>query len=128
MKHDFLHHFHMPRCDLLVWILVIKLAPLYYQKINLLLTETGRYRELPSWRKGFKKIWKKLEHTPITLPINDAYRPDPKCMVCTCPLFVTSHFLICKHLVQAVKPVPPKFFLEVKRQRTLATLYSATIG
>ncbi|KAF9033847.1 hypothetical protein BJ165DRAFT_1356948, partial [Panaeolus papilionaceus] len=95
IKHDFLHHFHMPHCDLLVWILVVKLAPLYYRKLNLLLTETGRYRELPSWRKNFKKTWKKLMNTPITMPINDAYRPNPSKM-----------------------EVPPRFFLEVKRQRT----------
>lgn len=48
----------MPHSDpgLLVWILVVKLAPTYYRKLNRLLTETGsgRYRELPSWRKGFK--------------------------------------------------------------------------
>ncbi|KAG6863348.1 hypothetical protein C0991_006561, partial [Blastosporella zonata] len=80
IKHDFLHHFHMPRCDLLAWILVVKLAPSYYQKLNRLLTETGRYRELPSWRKGFKREWKKLARTPISMPLNDAYRPDPKKM------------------------------------------------
>ena len=83
IKHDFLHHFHMPRCDLLVWILVVKLAPTYYRKLNRLLTETGRFRELPSWRKGFKREWWKLEKKPITMPINDAYRPDAKKMVCT---------------------------------------------
>ncbi|KAJ3779750.1 hypothetical protein GGU10DRAFT_280331, partial [Lentinula aff. detonsa] len=32
IKHDFLHHFHKPRLDLLVWILVMKLAPAYYRK------------------------------------------------------------------------------------------------
>jgi len=31
---------------------------------------------------------------------------------------VTSRFLICKHLVQSIPPVPPTFFLEVKRNRT----------
>jgi len=60
IKHDFLHCFHMPRCDLLVWILVTKLAPTYYRKLDQLLKETGRYRELSSWRKEFKKIWRKL--------------------------------------------------------------------
>ncbi|KAJ6617365.1 hypothetical protein B0H10DRAFT_1760364, partial [Mycena sp. CBHHK59/15] len=43
IKHDFLHHFHMPQCDLLVWILVAKLAPCYYRKLDRLLTDTGRY-------------------------------------------------------------------------------------
>ena len=49
------------------------------------------------------------------MPINDAYRPNTTKMVCTCPYLATSRFLLCKHLVQGVQPVPPKFFLEVKR-------------
>lgn len=38
--------------------------------------------------------------------------------VCTCPYFVTSRFLVCKHLVQSVGPVPAIFYLQVKRNRT----------
>ncbi|KAF5324409.1 hypothetical protein D9619_011185 [Psilocybe cf. subviscida] len=108
----------MPRCDLLVWILVSKLASTYYSKLTNLLTSTGRYRELCSWRKDFKREWKKLEKRDITLPINDAYRPNVRKWICTCPAFVTSRFLICKHLIQLVDRVPPKFFLEVKRHRS----------
>ncbi|KAJ7757209.1 hypothetical protein DFH07DRAFT_742226, partial [Mycena maculata] len=43
IKQDFLHHFHMPCCDLLAWILIVKLAPTYYRKLEWLLTDTGRY-------------------------------------------------------------------------------------
>ena len=107
----------MPRCDLLVWILVTKLAPTYYRKLNQLLRETGRYRELSSWRKGFKKTWRKLEKTPITIPLNDAYRPNVEKWICTCPSFVVSRFLACKHLVQGICRVPPTFFLEANRYR-----------
>jgi hypothetical protein len=39
-------------------------------------------------------------------------------MICTCPSLPISRFLLCKHVVQGVTPVPPVFFLEVKRQRT----------
>lgn len=108
----------MPRCDLLAWILIVKLAPSYYRKLDRLLTDTGRHRELPSWRKHFKRAWKKLLKAPITMPLNEAYRPDVKKWVCTCPALVVNRFLLCKHLVQAVQPVPPIFFLEVKRRRT----------
>ncbi|KAJ6578624.1 hypothetical protein B0H10DRAFT_2236088 [Mycena sp. CBHHK59/15] len=118
IKHDFLHHFHMPRFDLLAWILIVKLAPTFYRKLEWLLTDTGRYRELPSWRKDFKRVWKKLESTPITIPMNPAYKMDTKKMLCTCPSLPTSRFLLCKHVVQGVEPVPPVFFLEVKRRRT----------
>lgn len=108
----------MPRCDLLVWILVTKLAPTFYARLDNLLTSTGRYRELCSWRKDFKKTWKKLETREITLPLSDAYRPDARKWTCTCPSFVISRFLICKHLVQSVQRVPATFFLQVKRHRS----------
>ena len=107
----------MPRYDLLVWILVLKLAPMYYRKLNQLLTNPSRYRKLPSCRKGFKREWKKLKKTPITMPTNNVYKPNVNKMVCTCPYLATSRFLLCKHIVQGVLPVPPKFFLEVKQQR-----------
>lgn len=119
IKHDFLHHFRIPRCDLLIWILVTKLAPSYYIKLDRLLVESGRFRELCSWRKPFKKEWRKLERKEITLPMNNAYRPNIERWTCTCPFFVTSRFLVCKHLVQSVHRVPPIFFLEVKRHRTV---------
>ncbi|KAJ3819898.1 hypothetical protein F5880DRAFT_1031187 [Lentinula raphanica] len=118
IKHDFLHHFHKPRLDLLVWILITKLAPAYYRKLDLLLTNTGRYRELSSWRKPFKKEWRRCENAEIPDPMNPKYRPDVDRWVCTCPHLVKSRFLLCKHLVQAVAPVPPVFFLDVKRSRT----------
>ncbi|KAJ6449111.1 hypothetical protein C8R45DRAFT_849909, partial [Mycena sanguinolenta] len=118
IKRDFLHHFHKPRLDLLVWILVTKLAPRYYRRLELMMVDTGRHRELPSWRKDFKSDWKRCRHTPITLPLNEQYRPDPYKWVCTCPYFFKSRFLLCKHLVQAVHPVDPIFFLEVTRNRS----------
>ncbi|KAJ3738441.1 hypothetical protein DFH05DRAFT_1408816 [Lentinula detonsa] len=79
---------------------------------------TGRYQDLPTWRKAFEKEWKKCADTPITLPLNLKYRPDVNRWVCTCPHLVKSWFLLCKHLVQGVEPVPPVFFLQVKRSRT----------
>ena len=51
------------------------------------------------------------------MPLNEKYRPDVKRFVCTCPHFVVSRFLICKHLVQRFHPVDPQFFLEVTRNR-----------
>jgi hypothetical protein len=101
-----------------VWILLTKLAPKYYRKLDQLLTETGRYRELSSWRKGFKKAWRKLENTPVTLPLNDAYKPNTEKWICTCPSFILSRFLICKHTIQRMHHVPPIFFLEAERYRT----------
>ncbi|KAJ7436299.1 hypothetical protein B0H11DRAFT_1754960 [Mycena galericulata] len=93
IKRDFLHHFHMPRLDLLVWILVKKLAPTYYIKLDHYLVDTGRFRDLPSWRKDFKVAWKKALKTPITKDPDRLYRYN-------------------------TQPANPLFFLEAKRNRT----------
>jgi hypothetical protein len=119
VKEDYLNHFNLPRLDLLAWVLIMKLVPTYYRKLEVMLNDIGRFRELPRWRKDFKSEWKKAMKTPITMPLNERYRPDTKRFVCTCPRFVMSRFLICKHLIQQFHPVNPHFFLEVTRNRTL---------
>ncbi|KAJ3979894.1 hypothetical protein F5890DRAFT_1631332 [Lentinula detonsa] len=73
----------------------------------------GRYRGLASWRKTFKREWRKLEKTPLTSPMPSEYRPCIKQWACTCPSQAPHRFLLCKHLVQGVEPVPDKFFLEL---------------
>ncbi|KAJ3780635.1 hypothetical protein GGU10DRAFT_321469 [Lentinula aff. detonsa] len=118
IKHDFLHYFHRPRVDLLVWILVAKLTPTYQRKLNNLTLDIGRYRGLAGWRKAFKQEWKKLEWRPITLPLNPRYRPQVKQWACTCPSQAPNRFLLCKHLVQGVKPKRHILVLEVTRLRT----------
>jgi len=115
VKGDYLHHFSLPRLDLLAWVLVKKLAPTYFRKLKMMLTDIGRFRKLPKWRRDFKAEWMKAFRTPVTMPMNERYRPDVMHFVCTCPHFVISRFLLCKHLVQLYCPVNPWFFLEVTR-------------
>src|SRR6266702_5773630 len=117
VKEDYLHHFSLPRLDLLAWVLITKLAPTYYRKLEVMLNEIGRFREHPKWRKDFKAAWKKAMRTPITIPLNERYQPDIRRFICTCPQFVVSRFLICRHLVQQFHPVNPRFFLEVMRKQ-----------
>ncbi|KAH8832268.1 hypothetical protein DL96DRAFT_1704344 [Flagelloscypha sp. PMI_526] len=52
--------------------------------------------------------------------MHEVYRPNPKKWVCGCPSFVTSRFLVCKHLVLSVKCIPEtsRFFQQVRRNRT----------
>lgn len=95
-----------------------KIVPAYTRKLIFRLNDIGRYREVASWRKAYKKEWRRCEQAEVNTPINPKYRPDPRRWVCTCPYFVTSRFLLCKHLVHSVKPVDAKFFLEVQRNRT----------
>jgi hypothetical protein len=92
-----------------------KLIPTYYWKLDLWLKPLVWYRqdELPSWHVAFKKEWEHAASTAITHPVNEKYAMDPLCGVCTCPAFVQSRFLICKHVVQSYHPVHPFFFLSV---------------
>jgi hypothetical protein len=50
--------------------------------------------------------------------VDTKYKPNPWQWVCSCLHFVKSRFLICKHLVQLVQPVPAHFFLQVQRNCT----------
>ncbi|EDR07054.1 uncharacterized protein LACBIDRAFT_299387 [Laccaria bicolor S238N-H82] len=84
-----------------------------------MLNDIGRFRELPSWRKDFKADWKKaMKKSVQEVLMKEKYCPDTERFVCTCPQFVISRFLICKHLVQSFQPVNPVFFLQVMRNRT----------
>ncbi|KAJ7221248.1 hypothetical protein GGX14DRAFT_558747 [Mycena pura] len=98
IKHDFLHHFHSPRVDVLVWILITKLAPTYYRKLDNLLIDTGRSRELSSWRKTFKSEWRNLEKRQVNDSRMDLYRPNVR--------------------KWRVHPVDARFFQQAERSRT----------
>ena len=119
MKGDYLYHFSLPWLDLLVWILITKLVLTYYQKLEVMLNDIGHFRELPKWRKDLKAEWIKVMRAQITMPMNKRYRLDIKCFVCTCPQFIVSQLLLCKHLVQQFSLVDPHFFLEVTQNHTL---------
>nr|GAT46378.1 predicted protein [Mycena chlorophos] len=121
LKQEYLHEYHAPRLDLLVWVLVTKLCHSYYDKLIKLTTYLGRTRiaELASWRGTFRSSWRELENRGVSDRVDDTYRPDVKRWVCSCPAFLTSRFLICKHLIRLVKVVPTRFFREVQRQRTV---------
>ena len=76
MKEDYLQHFSLPHLDLLAWVLVTKLAPTYYRKLDVVLNDIGRFCELPQWRKNFKSEWIKAMRTLITMPLNEKYKLD----------------------------------------------------
>jgi hypothetical protein len=94
-----------------------KLIPVYLDQLDTRLTYNGRYRKRAAWRKEFKKQWKLCAVKPIEDPDKLEYNPRPYLWVCSCPAFIKSRFLICKHLVQKVHPVKPAFFYQVSRER-----------
>jgi hypothetical protein len=118
IKKDFLHHNHKPRIDYLVWVLLEQLGPHYTLQLQKQGAQESRIRGLAAWREAFRSEWRRCVAAQITLPLNIRYNPLPYKWVCTCPSFVKSRFLLCKHLVQSVDPVPEEFFAEVNRERS----------
>ncbi|KAK1216777.1 hypothetical protein PQX77_001906 [Marasmius sp. AFHP31] len=117
LKHAYLDHFSNPRIDFLIWIVVVRAGNAYLNSFQHISIDNGRWTHRSSWRKDFKREWKRCKKAPISIPLNPRYRPDPCRWVCTCPYFASSRFLVCKHLVQMVHDVNPVFFWEVQRNR-----------
>jgi hypothetical protein len=69
-------------------------------------------REKADWRKVFKREWKELS---TRLSDNNIYLTDINNWICGCPAFLTSRFLICKHLIQKKGSVAIQFFDEIHR-------------
>ena len=119
IKHDFLHRFNRPRVDLVLWVLIKKVVPLSLVRMKAILSGNLREADI-SWRKDFRKQWKDLEKKAVACQSIDRYHTNPAAWTCACESFLTSRFLICKHIVHCFEPVPSRhdFFRRVKRNRT----------
>lgn len=131
VKHDFL----TPFPDVSMWS--TGLDPCYQTGANLSLKIGHRFADgngsIPRaelLEKRFQawvaKTWKEGDHLTVnaihihfTLPINDADWPGMYMSTWWYRAFVTSRFLVCKHLIQRIhwQRVPPIFFVEVRRYR-----------
>lgn len=95
LKHSYLYRFNRPRLDYLVWIICCRLLPdqvLRFQQLQL-------GRQTPSWFSDFKHEWKQLAMKSIADGAKGRHYTDFLRWVCSCPSFLGSRFLICKHLV-----------------------------
>ncbi|CAB4433197.1 unnamed protein product [Rhizophagus irregularis] len=109
LKHDFLYKFFRPRLDLVVFVIMEQLIPLQQRKFEQIFLAG---REKAEWRKAFKREWKELSKRTIN---HNTYSMDINNWVCGCFAFLTSHFFICKHLVQQKEAVDNQFFDNVHR-------------
>ncbi|CAG8668472.1 9051_t:CDS:1 [Gigaspora rosea] len=79
------------------------------------LESNSKTRTIASWRPVFKRDWKTCAKKALG---SNSYATDSKTWTCSCPAYLDSRFLLCKHLVQSVCPIKPNFFNEVKRYRS----------
>jgi hypothetical protein len=118
IKHDYLHRFNRPRIDIVTWVLLSRVIPDAIRRMHALLQHDHR-RATASWRKYFKGEWEKLSSRAENLMGNN-YHTDPVKWACSCPYFLRSRFLICKHIVACYQPIVERidFFLGITRSRT----------
>lgn len=95
VKHCYLYQFNRPRLDYLVWIICSRLLPDQLTRYNQICS--GRI--VPSWFGDFKNHWRQLATRPITKEDDEHYFTDLVRWICSCPSFLGSRFLICKHLI-----------------------------
>jgi MULE transposase domain len=112
IKRDYLYTFNKPRVDLLVWVLLSRLIPRCLAKYRQVFCS----RQRASWREDFKKIWRGCKNRARN--DNTTYLTNTTTWTCSCPAYLLNRFLLCKHLIQSIRPVTPNFFLETKRQRS----------
>src|SRR5581483_10711582 len=111
LKRDFLYKFFRPQLDLVVFIIMKQVIPLQERRFQQLFAVE---REKAEWRKAFKKEWRKLSTQTIN---HDTYLTDTDNWICGCPAFLTSRFLICKHLVRRKEVVEIEFFDKVHQHQ-----------
>ena len=116
LKHDHLHRFVHPRLDHLVWILIYKVTPAYIARAEILEDRyrLGRSKQLTTYQKYFKAAWKRLEQVQVSAR---QYVTNVADWTCTCGRQKYDRHHLCKHLVQAVEPLPAHFWREVIRRR-----------
>ncbi|POG60244.1 hypothetical protein GLOIN_2v1847703 [Rhizophagus irregularis DAOM 181602=DAOM 197198] len=119
LKRDFLYKFFRPQLDLVVFIITKKMLKHQERRFN----QLAIGREKPERRKIFKSEWKRLAKHNVS---NDfRYITDPDKWICGCLYYLTSHFFICKHLIQQKGEILPKFFDHIKRNNQYPFLENA---
>ena len=111
LKRDFLYKFFRSQLDLVVFIIMKQGISVEESRFQQLFAVE---REKAEWRKAFKKEWRKLSTRTIN---HDTYLTDTDNWICGCLAFLTSQFLICKHLVRQKEVVEIEFFDKVHRHQ-----------
>lgn len=118
LKHDFLHHLIRPRLDQLIWILCTKVVPTWMARAEVLDDDfcAGRSKALTTYQTYFKTEWKKLSAMTLS---GRQYKTNVSTWQCNCGRQKYNAHCLCKHLVQAVPELPPRFWHQVIRRCTV---------
>jgi hypothetical protein len=95
LKYNYKYNYNRPRLDRLTNILVEQLIP----DFDLKLAQYNASRSFPSWWQAFKKDWNKAKSADIMPNMDKKYHVDVANWICSCPVYVNSRYLLCKHLI-----------------------------
>lgn len=112
LKHNYLHNVAWPWLDHLVWILIYKVAPSYYVRINILndTYHMGCSKPLTTYQQAFKKSCNTLSKQSLG---TQQYTTNVNTWTCNCGSQMYHCHHLCKHLVQAVHPPDMCFFCTI---------------
>lgn len=113
LKRLVLHNYNRPPVDLAVYALVRGSIPPYRITLSrfLQVRAGGRPHGLSNMQESFKKAWQRLQ----TVPIKGSYVTNTSDWTCNCGSQKYHAHLLCKHLVQAVGDIPPRWWSRVHR-------------
>ncbi|KAJ7576556.1 hypothetical protein C8J56DRAFT_1061832 [Mycena floridula] len=132
LKQRDLPQFNRPWLDLVTHVILTTLFPRIRNTLNYVLglKWNGRPQALASWQAAFLKDWKAKGRAEKLAQIEEEklrpqgkYHTNHEAWTCSCPAYLISRFLLCKHLVRAVnlklQDSPPlqdrRFFLNLRR-------------
>lgn len=115
LKRLVLHMYNRPPLDLAVYALITKAIPPYRKTLSTLtqVRAGGRPEHLTHMQEALKKAWRFLEKVPI----KGNYNTNVAQWTCDCGAQKYHACLLCKHLVQAVGPIPAAWWTSVTRYR-----------
>jgi hypothetical protein len=95
LKYNYKYKYNRPRLDCLTQVLAKQLIP----DLDFKLTQYNTNRSFPAWWQAFKKSWDKVAAMEIAPGMDDRYHIDVSDWICSCPAYLHSPYLLCKHLV-----------------------------
>ena len=106
LKYMFLKGVHSSRLDKLTYILLNNVESWYFSRLSDALAETVDV-DKPEWEKTFNHDWREAVKAIKLGNISDQWVTEPTQWVCSCPAYLYSSSLCCKHLVRCYLRATP---------------------
>ncbi|CAG8588731.1 33286_t:CDS:2 [Gigaspora margarita] len=120
LKYRYKYNYNRPRLDRLTQIIVEQMIA----DFDIKLTHYFLKHSFPTWWNAFKLDWIKKADINIEHDMDKRYHIDTTNWICSCPAYLYSRYLLCKHLI--AKKNGKNFlptFLKTKRRHDYPIIY-----